>query len=128
MARSPYRRSPVSEAVRDPIDIHIGSRLRTGRVLAGMSLNELADAIGVSFQAVQKYECGENRLSVRRLYEVASALKRPIRFFFDELEANPAAPEKTDFTRDEIELVRHFRQISNETIRDHLRQMVMQSP
>ena len=126
MARSEHGRRPVSEAVPDPIDVHIGSRLRTGRVLAGMSLNELAAAIGVSFQAVQKYECGENRLSVSRLYKVARALNQPIRFFFDEIEDNPAVPERTDFTQLELELVRHFRRISNETIRDHLQQMVMQ--
>lgn len=120
---SPRRRHTIREHGPDPVDVHVGRRLRQARFLAGMSQEELGSGIGVSFQAVQKYEHGENRLSASRLFKAARLLDRPVSFFFEELGGESATTESSGFTREEIELVRHFRQIPSEEVREHLLQM-----
>lgn len=118
------RRRTIREHGPDPVDVHVGRRLRQARFLAGMSQEELGVGIGVSFQAVQKYEHGENRLSASRLYKAARLLDRPVSFFFEELGGGGApAAESNGFSREEIELVRYFRQIPSEEVREHLLQM-----
>lgn len=72
----------MSEA--NPIDVHVGKRIRVRRTILGMSQETLADALGITFQQVQKYEKGINRVSASRLYEVAQVLGASISFFFDE--------------------------------------------
>lgn len=74
----------------DPIDVHVGHRLRQARLLAGMSQDELGAGIGVSFQAVQKYEHGENRVNASRLLQAAQLLGRSISFFFEDIGSVPA--------------------------------------
>src|ERR1700733_2077463 len=111
-ARRRLRRT-VREHGPDPVDVHVGRRLRQARLLAGLSQEELGDGIGVSFQAVQKYEQGENRLSASRLYRAAKLLEQSVAFFFDALEGEPPTGATTVFTRDEIDLVRHFRLITS---------------
>jgi transcriptional regulator with XRE-family HTH domain len=69
----------------DEIDIHVGRRIRMRRKLLGLSQSELADGLGLTFQQVQKYERGVNRLSASRLYQVARFLKTPISYYFDGL-------------------------------------------
>lgn len=69
-----------------PIDIHVGARIRAQRVLRGMTQSDLARLVGISFQSVQKYEQGENRVSASRLYQFAQALGVPPQHFFDGLE------------------------------------------
>ncbi len=69
----------------NPIDIHVGSRVRFRRTLLSMSQEKLADAIGLTFQQVQKYERGLNRIGASRLWEISRVLKTPISFFFDEM-------------------------------------------
>ena len=117
------RRRTIREHGPDPVDVHVGRRLRQARFLAGLSQEELGTGIGVSFQAVQKYEHGENRLSASRLFKAARLLDRPISFFFEELGGEAMAKESNGFSREEIELVRHFRQIPSEEVREHLLQM-----
>jgi len=117
------RRRTIREHGPDPVDVHVGRRLRQARFLAGMSQEELGTGIGVSFQAVQKYEHGENRLSASRLFKAARLLDRPISFFFEELGGEAVAKETNGFSREEIELVRHFRQIPSDEVREHLLQM-----
>jgi len=121
--QSGRRRRTIREHGPDPVDVHVGRRLRQARFLAGMSQEELGAGIGVSFQAVQKYEHGENRLSASRLYKAARLLERPISFFFEELGSEAVAKESNGFSREEIELVRHFRQIPSDEVREHLLQM-----
>jgi transcriptional regulator with XRE-family HTH domain len=116
-------RRTVREHGPDPVDIHVGRRLRQARLLAGKSQEELGDGVGVSFQAVQKYEQGENRLSASRLYRAAQFLDRPVSFFFDEIEGGAPSGQQVSFTRDEIDLVRHFRRIASENVRDRLVQV-----
>lgn len=117
-------RRTVREHGPDPIDVHVGRRLRQARLLAGLSQEELGDGIGVSFQAVQKYEHGENRLSASRLFRAAKLLSRSVSFFFDDIEDEGATGTEGGFSRDEIELIRHYRQISSEDVRDHLLQVM----
>lgn len=78
----------ASELGADPIDVHIGSRLRIRRNLVGMSQEELGHAIGVTFQQVQKYERGTNRISGSRLFDVACALQVPVSFFYEGIDEN----------------------------------------
>lgn len=116
-------RRTVREHGPDPIDVHVGKRLRQARLLGGLSQEELGDGIGVSFQAVQKYEQGENRLSASRLFRAAELLHQPVSFFFDALEGGVPRKDEVAFTRDEIDLVRHFRLIDSSDVRDRVLQV-----
>jgi transcriptional regulator with XRE-family HTH domain len=117
------RRRTVREHGPDPVDVHVGKRLRQARLLAGLSQEELGNGIGVSFQAVQKYEQGENRLSASRLYRAATLLRQGVSFFFDALGSDPAQEEAAGFKRDEIDLVRHYRMIASGEVREQLLQV-----
>jgi transcriptional regulator with XRE-family HTH domain len=74
-------------ARRDPnyIDVHVGNRIRMRRQLIGMSQEKLGELLGITFQQVQKYEKGANRISASRLYYTAKILGVPVQFFFDDL-------------------------------------------
>jgi transcriptional regulator with XRE-family HTH domain len=76
----------------DPTDRHVGARVRKRRRLLEMSQTALADALGITFQQVQKYENGTNRVSASRLQQISSFLQVPISFFFDGL---PEPPNKS---------------------------------
>lgn len=69
--------------VPNPIDRHVGSRVRMRRMLAGISQEKLGEALGLTFQQVQKYEKGSNRISASRLQQIAKMLDVPVAFFFD---------------------------------------------
>jgi transcriptional regulator with XRE-family HTH domain len=83
------RGEPVVKAEREgrpsPIDIHVGSRIRLRRTLLGMSQERLGEALGLTFQQVQKYERGVNRVGASRLFDLSRVLDVPISFFFDDL-------------------------------------------
>jgi transcriptional regulator with XRE-family HTH domain len=68
----------------DPVDVLVGSRVRLRRTMLGLSQEKLAEQIGLTFQQVQKYERGTNRISASRLYHLSRLLDVPVRFFFDE--------------------------------------------
>ncbi len=70
----------------NPIDVHVGGRLRTRRTLLGLSQMALADAIGLTFQQLQKYEKGANRIGASRLYDLSQVLDIDIAYFFDEMD------------------------------------------
>jgi transcriptional regulator with XRE-family HTH domain len=72
---------------RDPnfVDVHVGSRIRMRRQFVGMSQEKLGELLGITFQQVQKYEKGSNRISASRLYYTAKILGVPVQFFFEEL-------------------------------------------
>src|ERR1700752_4276824 len=86
------KQTPAPEAVRygrgtgipAPVDVHVGARIRTRRLLIGMNQEALARALGLTFQQVQKYEGGANRISASRLAELADILGVPIGYFFAE--------------------------------------------
>lgn len=67
------------------IDIHLGKRLRRRRRLLGLTQQQLAGACGVRFQQIQKYECGANRISAARLWQLSEALQVPVAYFYDGL-------------------------------------------
>src|ERR1700712_3745151 len=68
-----------------PIDVHVGSRVRLRRTLLGMSQERLGEALGLTFQQVQKYERGVNRVGASRLFDLSRVLDVPISFFFDDM-------------------------------------------
>lgn len=68
-----------------PVDVHVGSRMRQRRSLLGMSQSALGNAVGLTFQQIQKYERGANRMGASRLFEFAAVLDVPVAYFFDEL-------------------------------------------
>ena len=70
----------------NPIDVHVGNRVRMRRMLVGMSQEKLGEKLGLTFQQVQKYEKGSNRVSASRLYHMSIILGVPVQFFFDDME------------------------------------------
>jgi transcriptional regulator with XRE-family HTH domain len=77
----------------DLVDVHVGKQLRFRRSMMGMSQAELAAGVGLSFQAVQKYERGENRISASRLHQFAVRLGVPVSYFFESLPGEPRRGE-----------------------------------
>ena len=77
----------------DLVDVHVGKQLRFRRSMMGMSQAELAASVGLSFQAVQKYERGENRISASRLHQFAVRLGVPVSYFFESLPGEPRRGE-----------------------------------
>ena len=75
----------------NPIDVHVGSRVRLRRTLLGMSQEKLGEAIGLTYQQVQKYERGSNRIGASRLFDLARVLDVPVGFFFDDMSDDVAA-------------------------------------
>lgn len=69
----------------NPIDIHVGGRLRMRRMLVGMSQEKLGESLGLTFQQVQKYEKGTNRIGASRLYKISQILSVPVGFFFESI-------------------------------------------
>ena len=74
----------------NPVDLHVGARVRMRRRLRGVSQEKLADSLGLTFQQVQKYERGANRISASKLYEIAASLQTPVGYFFEGL-ADPSS-------------------------------------
>ncbi len=74
-----------------PVDMHVGARVRQRRVLQGMTQIELANALGLTFQQVQKYELGTNRISASRLHDLSRVFDVPINYFFEDMPPEVAA-------------------------------------
>ncbi len=119
-----------------PVDVHVGARVRVRRTLLGMTQTNLGEALGLTFQQVQKYERGTNRISSSRLYDLARMLDVSIEYFFDELspEAGASSPAKgrgkvNEPPRDEpdplarretLELVRAYYKIEDANVRQRI--------
>jgi transcriptional regulator with XRE-family HTH domain len=118
-ARPPRRR-------RSEQDIYAGERLRLARQLAGRSQQQLGQVLGVSFQAVQKYETGENRLSAGRLVRAAHFLGVDLMFFAKDATLEPGdLAQSSGFSTDEMELVRSYRALRSEMLRAQLRRLML---
>lgn len=122
----------------NPIDVHVGSRLRLRRTLLGMSQERLGEAIGLTFQQVQKYERGANRVGASRLYDLSRVLDVPVSFFFDDINPATAAAARGEsgeesaqisaqrydpdpmMRRETLELVRAYYRIPDPQIRRRL--------
>jgi transcriptional regulator with XRE-family HTH domain len=117
-----------------PIDVHVGSRIRLRRTLLAMSLERLGDALGLTFQQVQKYERGMNRVGASRLFDLSRVLDVPISFFFDDmpetvsgagaerragglLENQAPFGDDTMSRRETLELVRAYHQFADPSLR-----------
>ena len=114
----------------NPTDIHVGARVRLRRTMIGMSQEKLAGAIGLTFQQVQKYERGANRIGASRLYQLSNVLGVPVSFFFEDLppagaggRAAGLAEETTPYEgnplyrRETLELVRAYYRIDDSRVR-----------
>ncbi len=137
MAKAKSRRGRVAGI--SPIDAHVGARLRVRRTLLGMSQTTLGDTLGLSFQQVQKYERGTNRISAGRLFALSQMLDVPVEYFFDDMPpevagSSPAqgggkAKEPPNYepdpmaTRETMELVRAYYKISDPQVRKRLREL-----
>ena|SRR5690242_18707264 len=122
----------------NPVDVHVGSRVRLRRTLLGMSQEKLGDSIGLTFQQVQKYERGANRIGASRLFELSRVLDVPVTFFFDDMQRgvadgdgrdagaslaeHGAAPYEREplMRRETLELVRAYYRIPDVQIRRRL--------
>jgi transcriptional regulator with XRE-family HTH domain len=93
----------------DPTDMHVGARVRAKRMLMNMSQEKLGDALGLTFQQIQKYEKGTNRMGSSRLQQISVILKEPVEYFFEGLpgrvnSSENAHPAYTDVLRDFLSL------------------------
>jgi transcriptional regulator with XRE-family HTH domain len=124
----------ASQGFPNPIDVHVGSRIRLRRTLLGISQMALAEAIGLTFQQVQKYEKGANRVSSSRLVDMANALDVSVSYFFEEMTAavqkqtpsalmitkqRPEIDQEEDplATRETLEFVRAYYKITDPVVR-----------
>ena len=73
----------------NPIDVHVGSRIRLRRTMLGMSQEKLGESLGITFQQIQKYEKGTNRVGASRLQNISSVLNVPVSFFFEDAPGEP---------------------------------------
>lgn len=118
--QSPSPARPVNRA--NDTDRHVGARIRERRIMLGLSQQQMADLIGVTYQQAHKYERGINRISAGRLYEIAQVLGVPVSYFFEGLD-NQRAPDLTARQRMCLELARNFSSITNEKHQEALSQM-----
>ena len=118
-----------------PIDQHVGRRVRMRRLMLAMSQEKLGAALGLTFQQVQKYERGGNRIGASRLQQISRILQVPVAFFFDAVSHLPPSVAKdqpltelTEFmaTRDGLALAKAFMQIDNMQLRRRLVELVEQ--
>lgn len=92
----------------NPIDIHVGNRLRTIRQIQGLSQEEVGNFIGVSFQQIQKYETGTNRIGASNLYTFAQSLNISVQNFFDGLGENNPDELLTEASKNNLMVLRYF--------------------
>lgn len=104
------------------IDRYVGARIRERRIMLGLTQQQLADLIGVTYQQAHKYERGINRVSAGRLFEVSQVLSVPVSYFFDGLEQET---DRAISPRERmcLELARNFAQIPNERHQEALSQL-----
>ena len=121
----------------EPVDVHVGSRVRLRRTLLGMSQDKLGKALSLTFQQIQKYERGANRIGSSRLYKLSQILDVPVSFFFDDMpsevtgkamgmsEGGKQTFEVNQLSRREtLELVRAYYKIKDPAVRKKLFEMV----
>jgi transcriptional regulator with XRE-family HTH domain len=132
--------SEEKESRPSPVDVHVGARIRLRRTLMGMSQERLGDALGLTFQQVQKYERGVNRVGASRLFDLSRVLDVPISFFYDNMpdSVGPSGgltpqptravtgfaeqqavfgADETQNTRETLELVRAYYRITDPAVR-----------
>ena len=121
----------------DPIDVHVGGRVRLRRTLLGLSQVKLAGTLGLTFQQVQKYEKGYNRIGSSRLYKIAKILDVPVSYFFDDIVMSQGATPEPQVAesgaryesdplarRETLELVRAYYRIGDPLTRKRVYELV----
>ena len=124
----------------NPIDVHVGSRVRLRRMLLSISQEKLGEQMGLTFQQIQKYEKGTNRIGASRLYRISQILDVPVQFFFEDAPVAPGQEggkasglserQNDDFlyefisTRDGLELIRAFVSIRDPKVRKRVVDLV----
>lgn len=115
-----------------PVDRHIAEKLKKFRIEQGVSLEELGELVGTSFQQVQKYEKATNKISAGKLFEIAHALNRPVSAFFDGLQISgkyysvkiksekKRKKESEELDKDLLPLIRSFNMIENSQLKRHI--------
>lgn len=132
MNMQPRQQGGLMQRKPNPTDVHVGQRLRAARMLAGMSQERLGAEVGLSFQQIQKYEKGHNRIGASRMQQLAQALNIPPSYFFEQpnghamLHASIAPPHDAAAIsrRQSLDLVRYFSSIPDESMRDALFKLV----
>ncbi len=119
-----------------PVDVHVGKRLRLRRTILGLSQEAIGNAIGVTFQQVQKYERGVNRMGSSRLYDFSKILAIPVAYFFDEMdkptsgnatgvaEDAPAFEHEKMSSRETLEMMRAYYRIADAQTRKRIFELV----
>ena len=118
----------------NPVDVHVGTRMRMRRMMLSVSQEKLGEALGVSFQQIQKYEKGSNRIGAGRLQDIANELEVPISYFYDDM---PGAEQKPGFaangvsyvselltSSDGVELTRAFLRVKDPAVRRRIVELV----
>ncbi len=131
MARKPYRRRQIEAQAKEDLEIdrHVGSQIKLRRNELGLSQERLGDAMELTFQQIQKYERGANRVGASRLHDLSTILAKPISYFFEGLEPKPGEapdPKDDDLLRrkDCIELVRAYYKIANPAARKQVYELI----
>lgn len=119
-SNEPRAAKPLNRA--NDTDRHVGARIRERRIMLGLSQQQMADLIGVTYQQAHKYERGINRISAGRLYEIAQVLGVQVGYFFEGLETQ-RSPDLTARQRMCLELARNFSNIANERHQEALSQL-----
>ncbi|MEO0327694.1 MAG: helix-turn-helix transcriptional regulator [Pseudomonadota bacterium] len=123
----------------DPVDVYVGGRVKQIRTRLGISQEKLGEYLGVTFQQIQKYEKGSNRISASRLYQIGAMLNTEIQFFFPPLLKNRefsnegfSEPNESEFelkakpTADTADLLEAFSRLQNNNVRKHILELVVQ--
>ncbi|MFZ4126160.1 MAG: helix-turn-helix domain-containing protein [Rickettsiales bacterium] len=122
-----------------PVDVHVGKRLRLKRTIMGLSQESIGKSIGVTFQQIQKYERGINRMGASRLYDFAKTLNVPVSYFFegfgDELTADspvygmaegqpPAFEHESVSSHETMDIMRAYYKIKNPAVRNRIIELI----
>lgn len=123
----------------NPIDVHVGARVRLRRTLMGMSQEKLGELLGLTFQQVQKYERGANRIGASRLYDLSRVLDVPVSYFFDDMSGDVEAASPRHMVRatedppemfgdamiqrETLELVRAYYRIQDSGVRARVQEL-----
>ncbi len=136
VGRSP--RGRLADGSANPIDVHVGARIRLRRTLLGMSQERLGECLGLTFQQVQKYERGANRVGASRLFDLSRVLDVRVGYFFEEISASAEAASPVEVIRgnvtkavdigddnpmtkrETLELVRAYFSINDPKVRDQV--------
>lgn len=125
--------------VPDPVDIHVGSRVRLRRTLLGLSQEKLGEAVGLTFQQIQKYERGANRIGASRMFDLSQVLDVPVSFFYDDMSTEVKNRDAVDeeghhvdvelekdplSRRETLELVRAYYKVSSSPVRKRVFELV----